>query len=186
MTDHQTLQSALQLADAPISASEAHGIITGSLCANQHDDKGHWLKLILGADDPKELSAYGPLINQLVSTYSEARQSLNDADFSHELLMPDADASLQERVEGIAEWSRGFVLGLVENGLKQPSSLAGDAGEFMQDIMAISEVIPDDEGESEDQEKSLAELIEYVRIGVRLVYEELNPIVSDQPNITQH
>lgn len=186
MTDYQTLSSALQLANAPITASETHGIITGSLCANQHDDKGHWLKLILGTDKPEELKVFGQLINQLISAYAEARQSLNDADFSHELLMPDGDASLQERVEAIADWSRGFVLGLVENGLKAPSSLAGDAGEFMQDLTAISEVTPDDDDNLEGQEKSLAELIEYVRIGVRLVYEELNPVMADQANITKH
>ncbi|RTZ61618.1 MAG: hypothetical protein DSZ32_01650 [Gammaproteobacteria bacterium] len=186
LNDYQTLDSALRLADAPISAAEAHGIITGSLCVNQHDENGHWIRLILGTDDPQQLKVYGPLINQLVSTYTRARESLTDADFSHELLLPDDDASLRSRVEAMADWSRGFLLGLMKNGLKQPSSLPGDAGEFMQDLMAITEVTPDDDDDFEGQEKSLAELIEYVRIGIRLVYEELNPDRAAQAALTTH
>ncbi len=186
MNDHQTLASALRLADAPISASEAHGIITGALCVNQHDESGHWLKLILGSSDAQQLKAHGPLVKQLVSAYTRARESLNDADFSHQLLLPGHAAGLGSRVEALADWSRGFLLGLMENGLQQPAALPGDAGEFMGDLMAISEVTPDDDEDGEDQEKSLAELTEYVRIGVRLVYEELNPAVSGQTTPTRH
>jgi len=186
LNDYQTLGDALQLGGASISAAEAHGVITGSLCINQHDENGHWIRLILGTDDPQQLKAYGPLINQLVSTYTRARESLTDTDFSHELLLPDPDTSLRDRVEAMAEWTRGFLLGLMENGLKQPSSLPGDAGEFMQDLMAITDVTPDDDDDFEGQEKSLAELIEYVRIGIRLVYEELNPDSSRQTMLTRH
>lgn len=186
MIDYQTLTNAISLASIPVSAAEAHGIITGSLCANPHDEKGQWLQLILGAKDLGQAKEYGETVKKLVSAYSEARISLKDGDFAHDLLLPDDSAPIQARVEAVADWCKGFILGLMENGLKEPSSLSGDAGEFMQDLMAISEVTPDDDDDLEGQEKSLAELTEYVRIGVRLVYEELNPILTEQAAVTKH
>jgi len=186
MTDHKTLSSALQLAGAPISAAEAHGVMTGSLCANRHDENGHWLALILGNNDPDQLRAQAPLVRRLATAYGEARQALGEADFSHELLLPSDDASLADRVEAVADWTRGFLLGLMENGVRDPSSLSGDAGEFMQDLMAIAEVVPTEQGEQEEEEKALAELVEYVRIGVRLVYEALNPPATISEAVTRH
>lgn len=52
-------------------------------------------------------------------------------------------------------------------------ALPGDAGVIGGDITKIVEVELDAAGDPQAQERALVEIVEYLRAGVQLVYEEL-------------
>lgn len=169
---YDDLNSALQDAQTPVAAAEAHGIICGTLCAPS-TTPDQWQPLIFGG--PPE---GGPVSEMLASLYRQTRAGLDDEGFDFTLMMPDDRYGLSARVDGLAEWCRGFVFGLVAGGVRDVQQLPGDAPEIVSDIVAISEMSADSETNGEQEEQALAEIEEYVRVGVQLIYEEMHPGTS--------
>ena len=94
--------------------------------------------------------------------------------------MPSDDAPLAEQVEALAVWCQGFLSGI---GGTAPaaarSSAEGDAlGEILRDFAEISRAgLSDDEAAGHDQpDFALAEIHEYVRVSVQIVFEELGAV----------
>ena len=109
----------------------------------------------------------------------------NDIEVEFELMLPDDDEPLEDRVEGLGIWCQGFVYGLAAGGIKEGADLPEDSEEIIKDILEISRAgyAIDDEADvaiSEDDEEAFMEVCEYVRMGVLLVYEELQPLQSSQ------
>ena len=170
--DYTQLRDALTLAYSNNTPSEIHGLICGVIC-NQiksgRTSRPHELVgTIVGIDD-KHANRLDILLETLYESCSEDL-SRSDAGFS--LLLPDDDHDLAERTHALGEWCRGFILGLLHNRALNMGALPGDASEMTEDLMAISQAEPGDESPERD-EWALAELEEYVRMGVQLVYEEL-------------
>ena len=70
-------------------------------------------------------------------------------------------------------WVRGFLEGLALAAKGQLKTAESDIQELLRDLVAISQI--DDQAEdSEDGEKEINEIIEYVRIGVVTVFAEFN------------
>ena len=61
-----------------------------------------------------------------------------------------------------------------------PPRLPGEVGEIVRDLTEITRVGVDDGQTTETNESAYAELVEFVRVGVQLVFEELGPL-RDQP-----
>jgi uncharacterized protein YgfB (UPF0149 family) len=51
--------------------------------------------------------------------------------------------------------------------------LRGEVGEFLLDLNRISEAEMDDDEPVEQQEREIADIVEYLRAGAQLVYDEL-------------
>ena len=77
----------------------------------------------------------------------------------------------------LKKWCDGFLFGLALAGVKDMSELPEDSFEVLQDIVTISQVTEEDE-EDELNEVSYLDIIEYVRMGILLINEELQPINS--------
>jgi len=170
--DYDELDRSLRACAAGVGAAEAHGILCGALCASK-DPAAVWPPLILGHEPLEGAAAAAlPLLTEL---YRHTRASLGEDGFEFQPLLPDADHPLEEQVEGMGDWCRGYLLGLAGGGVKDARALPGDAGVVGGDITKIVEVDPDAAGDPEAQERALAEIVEYLRIGVQLVYEELHP-----------
>jgi hypothetical protein len=165
------LNSALQDAETPVAAAEAHGIICGALCA-PIPAPDRWQALILTGAPAGDNAAISEM---LTSLYQQTRAGLDDETFAFVLLTPDERYDLPARAEAVADWCRGFVFGLVAGGVKDIQQLPGDTAEIVNDFVAISEMSADPESEGEQQEQALAEIEEYVRVGVQLIYDELHP-----------
>jgi uncharacterized protein YgfB (UPF0149 family) len=111
---------------------------------------------------------------------------INDATGDFKLLLPDDDDSLPERVEAISAWCQGFIYGLAAGGIQQGSELPEDTEELLKDMVEISRAGHDvddggDDAANEDEDEvALMEIEEYVRMGVLLIYEELQPLQTTQ------
>ena len=163
--DYTELTGALQSAGITTSAAEAHGIITASLCAPRPPE---WQRLVLGGDP----AAVSPsLRSQLGSLYEQTAQQLLGVEFDFAPLLPAT--TVAEQVEALGDWCRGFVLVMEAAGVAA-ARLPGEAGEFMRDAHDIAEAAVDDDESEETQQREYAEIVEYLRVGVQLVYEELH------------
>jgi uncharacterized protein YgfB (UPF0149 family) len=101
--------------------------------------------------------------------------------------LPEDDAAVEERVEALGQWCQGFLLGISAGGLKDLDKLPGDSGEILRDMVEIARVGSYElEGGDEDEE-SFQQLLEYVRTGVLLLNEEVNPTTAPpRDDVTLH
>lgn len=172
--DYSSLEAALAKADAELDASESHGVLCGMICASGSVDLSQWLGQIF-----EELDMNNLLIQEasqlLVGLYEDSRNQLNDAVADFQLLLPDDDDPLALRTEALASWCQGFTFGLAAGGLKKDRELPEDTRELMHDLVEIARAGHDSEEENDTDEDAYMQLCEYVRMGVLLINEELQP-----------
>lgn len=166
----------LHEAGVPTGAAEAHGIITGVLCAPQ-GARVAWQELVLGREAGKHLDPQTALSQLLVALYRSTQAHLSGLECDFAPLLPGDEHSLVEQIEGLSDWCRGYLLGLHAGGggAQELHALAGDAGEIVRDITRISEAELDASLADEEEARALVEIVEYLRVGVQLVFEELQP-----------
>ena len=179
------LEELLYRIDATMGAADAHGALCGMLCARGTIELSEWVDHVIG-----EQEQGNELLHDVVHKLSELHQStlemMNDATGDFKLLLLDDDDPLPERVEALAAWCQGFIYGLAAGGIQEGSELPEDTAELLKDMIEISRAGHDvddtgvDESDDNDDEVAYMEIEEYVRMGVLLVYEELQPLQSTQ------
>ena len=189
------VETALYKVDAMMGAAEAHGALCGMLCARGSTELSEWSDHVLG-----EQEAGNVLLRDVVSVLSALHQNtleqLNDALTEFHLLLPDDDDDLTLRVEALANWCQGFVYGLAAGGLKEDTEIPEDSQEIIRDMIEISraglEQLEDEEedGDGEDavdsdeeNERAYMEIMEYVRTGILLIHEEMQPLQAANTTI---
>lgn len=164
---------ALSTLGANIAPAEFHGTLCGILCtgSGQVDE---WFMKSFPPADPSDAQAQ-EAAKQLVALYQETLRQLNDPEFDFRLLLPDDDVVLSERTESLGEWCQGFLMGLGHAGIREYDKLPGESAEICQDLVEIARATSYDLDDEEDDEIAYAELEEYVRVGILLINEELQP-----------
>lgn len=175
--DFYSLQQALRQADAELVAAESHGVLCGMYCASGHVALESWLKQVFELLDFDNASIR-EACQLLVGLHENTKQQINDTEAMFELLLPDDETGLAERTEALAEWCHGFVFGLAAGGLKHGTELPPDTAELIADIVAISRAGLDESAADDTDEDAYMQLSEYVRMGVLLIIEELQPVMS--------
>ncbi len=157
-----------------INASDLHGSLTGYLCAGGKTTAEGWIDaLAFDLDAARDDEIFPQL-------YRVCRQQLDDPEFSFEPLLPTDEVTLGVRAEALVDWCRGFLggIGLAGTG-RLGDGMSNDAREIVQDFsnIAASNLEYTD---SEEDEMALAEVVEFVRVGVLLLCSELDHGPSPQ------
>lgn len=165
------LQSALVQSRALTDAAEAHGTLVGALCASQCS-LVDWLAEIL-----PEGRADSAAADSLRAVFDSTSGALLDGTLAFTPLLPTDDAPIGDRTLALGEWCQGFLYGL-GTGVAVPDAaqLPGDAAEVLRDMTEITHVDVDPEDGTESNEAAYAELVEFVRVGVQLLYHQLQPM----------
>jgi len=166
MPTYRAMSSALRRVNSQLSAAECHGLIAGALNTQSTASIARFF-----TDDAESLqqdAEFSELISQLVQVSSEGYK---DEDFNFQLLLPDDAVPLLERSRALAEWCGGYVMGLLESGLKEFDKLPKDAAEVAKDLVEISQL--DVSVDVSGTDSDLMQLEEYVRVGVQIIYAEL-------------
>jgi hypothetical protein len=186
--DIPQLEDLLFNVDATMGATESHGALCGMLCAQGATEASQWMLYVLGEHEEtsKLLQQTG---KKLLQIHQISVEQMNDTDAEFELMLPDDDEPLEMRVEALGTWCQGFVYGLAVGGIKEETVLPEDSKELIKDILEISRAgyVADNEAElateeenTEEDEVAFMEVSEYVRMGILLIYEELQPLQSSQ------
>ncbi len=174
------LEDTLAEAGSAADAAEAHGTLCGALCAGSNFALEDWLEELL--EDPG--GHCGQCRDVLETVYGETAQALSDDSMEFTPLLPDDDQPLAGRASALAEWCHGFLYGLGTGRLNSIAELPGEVGEVVHDFTEISRATPGEEEATEADEHAYAELIEFVRAGVQLIYDELQPLRAALPSTT--
>jgi len=175
--DYPSLASALQRLAVDISPAELHGQLCGMLCSQPDLKFDHWLESTL--PELIEARAQGDALageteGLLRQLFADTDAGIQDRELGFRLFLSDDSTGLYQRLDELAEWCSGFLLGLSIGGIKEYKGLPGDIPELMQDLVEISRAGNFELQNKEEDENAYMELIEYVRMGVMLVRLELH------------
>lgn len=173
--DFETLDDRLQRAGTATDAAECHGFVCGVLCAAGGLDPAAWLPQLFG-DVDWESAAVKEAALAVGKLFQELRAQLNSPELEFTPLLPGDELPLQERAESLGRWCEGFSTGLGLGGLDKERILSDDGEDFLRDMMDIARVAFDFEGATEEDEQAYMELQEYLRMGVLMLHEELQPL----------
>lgn len=160
--------------------SELHGLLIGHLAGGQRFKPQQWLDLVLdhmGAEE-FDLSRQVHLKEDLGEFCESVDQDIAQDSASLELLLPDEDYALSERAEALTIWVRGFLEGIAIAANDALGKVEDDLQELLRDLVNISQMDARVEA-SEQGEKELFEVCEYVKVAALNLYAEFNqPSVS--------
>ena len=157
------VHAAIDTLGLAMTPAELHGAISGWF-AGGGADTPDWLARVLADDSLPPV----PRDNVLDAVRAASLAQLGDRDFSFELLLPGADASLTERSGALFDWCRGFLGGFgLAAGASPP--LSEESNEALADIARLAAATAQDEGDEEDED-ALAEIEEFVRVAALLLH----------------
>lgn len=166
---HSELARLLERARALTEAPEAHGTLAGALCAGESFGFEEWLGEVFPEGDP------GVAREGMQQLYRWTRDALASGQLQFAPLLPEDELPLAERAQALGEFCQGFLYGLGTSALPDPEALPEQVAEIVRDLGAITHVGADPEESEEDNEQAYAELVEFVRVGVQLLFDELAP-----------
>jgi len=167
--DFPHIQQLLTQEHALAEASEAHGTLAGCLCAAAGYKFEDWLREIL-----PEGHAEAEASETLRDVYTATLNALEEPDMGFEPLLPSDAQPIEARTSALAEWCQGFLYGLGAGNIPDAGSLPGEVGEIVRDFAEITRAGVDGAESEESNESAYAELVEFVRVGVQLLFEELS------------
>jgi uncharacterized protein YgfB (UPF0149 family) len=156
-------------------AAEAHGTLAGALCTASTYRFEDWMQEIL-----PEGRAHDQSTGALRGLYFLTAETLAGTDMAFEPLLPEDAQPLDERTAALSQWCVGFLYGLGSGSIQDISKLPGEVGEVVRDFDEITRVGVDTGDGDEQNENAYAELVEFVRVGVQVVFEELEAL-RDRP-----
>mgnify|MGYP000091312072 CR=1 FL=1 len=173
--------------------AELQATLCGRLCGGQHLADKKVLEVAAELLDASA-SSIAAIKKEVLQLYSDTVEQLEDGNAVFELLLPDDEDSLHERIEALSRWCQNYLSGLGQSGLSGGAPLAEDVSEAMRDLAAIAmadsgqrddELDPYASSIDEQDEVSFFELVEYVRVAVTLIYAEIK-LLSDTRDKTIH
>ncbi len=165
------IEATLDLAGiVELTPSEVHGTIVGAM--SNHMKSGvtpDLLKLIEPTADAND-GRFTQLSAMLYELYRENSELLIETKDGFDLILPSDDEAIDVRVDGVATWCKGYLLGLLYNNAFSIDQLPESGSEIARDLMEIAEAAAG-AGDENEEDWALAELHEYVKVGSQLIFE---------------
>lgn len=138
-------------------ASELHGLLMGIVTVAQAPTGEEWQHIL-------QQLAFEPLSDEalqlLTDEGEDAAAALEDDTLDYMPMLPDDQHLLEERVQALADWCNGVVLGF---GLAS-GQLRPDEAELLQDLQEVAAVEFESDDNDEHGEAGYADLLEFVRL----------------------
>lgn len=180
--DYTALDHTLADIGAGMGASEVHGIICGVLCGPDTDDTQWVDEIIEGADLEINSDSCSELLLAIVES---TKEQLASTDFGFKPMLPDEDELLGVRSTALGEWCSGFLFGLTFTGAVSLDALPDDSREVVEDLSKFASIRATN-SDDDEEEAAFLELVEYIRIGIMLIGEELHAMAHESTSPTLH
>jgi uncharacterized protein len=164
-------QQALAQSRSLTDAAEAHGTLAGALCSARGYRLEDWLAEIL--PDGRATQDAGATLRDV---FHGTRDALDDDELGFQPLLPSDEDPLEARTAALGEWCHGFLYGLGAGALPDLKGMDGEVGEIVRDFTEITKVGVDEQSGEEANESAYVELLEFVRMGVQILFEELRSL----------
>lgn len=173
--DYDELEGALRRCGSTWEVAQVHGLLCARLAAEGVAAGQGWLQQVLEGVDPANASR-GECENLLDSVFGSSYQQLAERLSEFELLLPDDSNDADTRTRALAFWCEGFLHGLVSgqrNDSVREKLSKEPLADVIKDLLQITRAVADEDESDETNEQALVELVEFVRVGAQLAYEEL-------------
>jgi yecA family protein len=174
--DYDRLRDSLADAGTVVALAELHGGVCGALCAGGAAAAQRWLVDCL-EDQESDATQIAAIARDLDDLVAVSWHGLSEHELKFAPLLPSEDAPLEEQVQALALWCHGFLggLGASAPGVAKQHDDDGSVPEILRDFAEISRAaLSEDEAAGRDHpDFALAEIQEYVRVSVQIVFEEL-------------
>lgn len=167
---YSKLEDTLSKLGSQLNAAETHGLLTGILSLSDIPDDETWQSTLL-----ENLDCATPTQSQwgvLNATSSKIVADLSDENFGFKLLLPPDNIPLEQRVDALCFWCRGYLSGLGLIGITKEDLANGTINELVQDLSQIAHTSMETDA-SEEDESNYIELVEFVRVAVQNIQVEL-------------
>ena len=173
-TNESELDEALENCDSGRNSIQAHGLLCGYIMT--HGLKGHdmWLHRMFENSSNEKGDKYKYIFDDL---FIKTWQQLEGRQSEFELFLPGDDRGLLTRAKAIGAWCDSYLHGLISSVTteklkkainREPTSI------LIKDLLEMTKATIGEEDDDETNERSYAELVEYTRIAVQLIFEELD------------
>ena len=139
------------------SPSELHGLLTGIVCVTESPNREEWLQILSTLDVP---TLDENAVNMLAEEAEDIAHSLSEDELDYLPMLPDDSHTLSERVQALADWCAGVVLGF---GLAS-GRIRAEEEELIESLQDVASVEFDEDDNDEEGEESYQELYEFVRL----------------------
>ena len=167
--------SALQQANVDVCAAETHGRLCGALCTTEPLTLPAWLNELLPdtlEEAERESATCDGSVLQIL--YDDTVDALQGMEMDFVPLIPEDDALLLRRSESLAQWCLGFLYGLGTHQHANRRIFSAEVEEALRDLTEIGRIAADVPETSEEEEQAYSELVEFVRVSVQLIHDELS------------
>jgi uncharacterized protein YgfB (UPF0149 family) len=169
-----------------VPGAEAHGCLVGALCTTPHYPMERWLEEII-PDEERRVDDDSQQALRLL--YADTLNALRGDEMDFELLLPGDEIPLGARAGGLSQWCQGFLYGFgtgqATAGAPKEEDLPANVNEILNDLTHIGRASVEIEGDAdnESEEEAYAEVVEYVRVGVQLIHDELIPTQAHRTDV---
>lgn len=150
-----------------LHASQVHGLVCGILCGKPQTNSA-WEDLVTGGKKSKTTHTL------LQDLYTASAQQLEDFLFEFQLLLPNDEDDLPVRAEAMTLWCQGFLTGLKAAEIPIINREPSDMTEAINDLIEIAKMDYEQVVSSEEDEAAYFELVEFVRMAVILIYQDMH------------
>ncbi len=187
--DLSSAAHALESLGVPLSVAEAHGLACGLLCSRTATGaKSRWFTELLDAAGlaPEALAAHASAVRDIDAWFEATRASLNAAELDFEPALPDDEEPVARRIDALGDFCSGVTYGIgLGTAARGNRPMPEDVRELLSDFQAIDAAErgagAHASAEADSTEADYAELVEYVRVGVLVMLEELRPVAAGAP-----
>lgn len=173
---YDELAAAMARAGLSQTPAEAHGIAMGLMLAGTGEATAAWDREFYVELDPADVLAQECrlLLDRLYAAVHDA-----PGDALHAPLLPDGIDVGADSLAAVRDWCQGFLYGFGLGGQGVDRGLDDAAAEWLRDIAEISRIDTEGAEDSEENRAALIEVEEYLRVGLTLVQDALQPCKAD-------
>lgn len=171
------LENTLRGMGSQVSAAETHGIIAGILTLRPTLVQAKLENTLIENLDCRQVTQeQWDMINQAGKQIAD---SFAKQDFSFDLLLPEDTSELEHRLDALGCWCRGYLSGLGIVGIGDSALNNAIVKELVQDLSQIAHVSLE-LTQSDEDEANYIELVEFVRVSVQNIEQELRDANDSQ------
>jgi len=171
--DFYTLEDSLAEFDPVESPAYLHGSLMARLVCGQRLNPTEWWQEAAATLDIDAGLAEHPEVLALYDESLDSLKQMKPNQMGPELLLPDANNPLIDRMEALAQWCDGFIstLGLV-NAIVE---IDEEDANLLTDLANVSQLDPHSAEPGDSGEADFETLVEHTRMACRYFYERFAP-----------